>query len=126
MTTPCKNPNPINFYSRRIPVTSKLSPADLEVVQPKATAAGKTLSTYLRDSALGSTVQASAVIPAVNQEQWRELSKAAANLNQLTHRCHTGEDYPASARAQATLDELSQVLSQIRSTLIGGKAGGVN
>ena len=107
-------------------MTSKLSPADLEAVQPKATAAGKTLSTYLRDAALGSTVQASSVIPSICQDQWRELSKAASNLNQLAHRCHTGGDHPGSARAQATLDELSQLLSQVRSALLGGEAGGVN
>lgn len=113
-----------NRFSRRIPITSKFSPADLEAVQPKATAAGKTLNTYLRDSALGSTVQTSAKIPAINAEQWRELSKATANLNQLAHRCHVGQEHPGSRQAQTTLDTLTQTLAQVRAALLGDIDGG--
>lgn len=113
-----------NRHSRRIPITSKFSPADLEAVQPKATAAGKTLSTYLRDSALSSTVQTSIKIPAINAEQWRELSKVTANLNQLAHRCHIGQEHPGSRQAQATLDALTQTLAEVRTALLGGSDGG--
>lgn len=119
------NINGGNRFSRRIPITSKFSPADLEAVQPKAKAAGKTLSTYLRDSALDSTVQPRATIPAINAEQWRELSKATANLNQLVHRCHIGQEHPASRQAQVTLDALIQTLAQIRAALLGERQGGV-
>lgn len=119
------NINGGNRFSRCIPITSKFSPADLEAVQPKATAAGKTLSTYLRDSALSSTVQPTATIPAINAEQWRELSKATANLNQLAHRCHIGQEHPGSRQAQATLDALTKTLAQIRAALLGECQGGV-
>lgn len=113
-----------NRFSRRIPVTTKFSSADLETVLSKAKAAGKTLSAYLRDSALSSTVQTSAKIPPINSEQWRELSKVAANLNQLAHRCNTGHEHPDSRQARATLDALLKILAQIRAALLGGSDGG--
>lgn len=119
------NTKPANRFSRRIAITSKFSPADLEAVAPKATAAGKTLSTYLRDSALSSKVQSHTPIPAICQEQWRELSKVTSNLNQLAHRCNVGQEHPASPQAQATLDALTQILAQVRAALLGDNEGGV-
>lgn len=109
--------------SRTIPVTCKLSPADLAVLEPKASKAGKTMSSFLREAGLSSTVQPVTVLPTVNRDQWRELSKVAANLNQLAHHCNLGMDDPRTDKALALMETMQGQLAEVRSSLLGHKKG---
>lgn len=122
-TAPRTLPAPPSHDSRTIPVTCKLSPADLMVLEPKAKSVGKTMSSFLREAGLGSTVQAVTVLPTINRDQWRELSRSAANLNQLAHHCHLGTDDPRTEKALALLDTMQTQLADIRSALLGKTKG---
>ncbi|MBC2594868.1 plasmid mobilization relaxosome protein MobC [Ruficoccus amylovorans] len=122
--TPKKSRRTDPDTARNIPVTCKLSAADLAVISRKSAAAGKTHSTFLRDAALASHVQVSPAIPTINGDQWWALSKVASNLNQLTHICHISEASPNSGRVLETLDELRQQLASIRADLIRQEKGG--
>ncbi len=110
--------------ARNIPITCKLSAADLAVISRKATAAGKTHSTFLRDAALASHVQVSPAIPAINRDQWRELSKVASNLNQLTHLCHIDGIGSRAVGVLALLERLRPQLADIRADLLRQEKGG--
>lgn len=65
---------------------------------------------YLRAAALGKLPP---TIPPLNQTAWIELSRSAANLNQIAHRLNTGETVP--------LDDVRAALDAFRRDLIGAK-----
>ena len=67
---------------------------------------------YLRNAALN---RLPVVVPEINREAWLELSKAAANLNQIAHHLNTGGD-PDFAAASAAL-------ADFRCRLIGANGG---
>jgi hypothetical protein len=50
-------------------------------------------------------------VPPINREAWRELARAAANLNQLAYACHIGEELD--------LATLRSALSEFRRALLG-------
>ena len=71
-------------------------------------------SAYLRAAGLDAWPPRPVVVPEVNLEAWRELARAAGNINQLMERIHVGQQ-PAAA-------EISGLLAAFRAALVG--AGG--
>ncbi len=89
-------------------VSVRLSAAELEQLEAKRGALQR--GEWLRVAALD---RLPPTIPAVNREAWVELSRAAANLNQLAHRANMGES-----------PELGEVLAELkafRAALIGAR-----
>jgi len=86
-------------------VNSRLTDAELAHVD--AHRGGVSRGEWLRRAAFG---HAPRTIPAINREAWTELSRAAANLNQLARLSHTFTDVNV-------LDELKK----FRAALIGAR-----
>jgi uncharacterized protein (DUF1778 family) len=105
--------------SRILPITCKVSSKDLSAIQAKASVAGKTLSRFMRDSALNSEVTPTQNIPAINEEQWQQLSRVASNLNQLTFLCHTQEKTPLSKEVISDIAATRNLLHEVREALLG-------
>lgn len=63
---------------------------------------------YLRAAALH---RPPPTVPEVNREQWAELARTAANLNQIAHRLNAGDALP--------LAEVRAALEAFRRSLIG-------
>lgn len=51
-------------------------------------------------------------IPAINQDAWIELSRAAGNLNQVSRKLNSGDEVDVA--------ELRQILADFRLKLLGG------
>jgi hypothetical protein len=64
---------------------------------------------YLRNAALGTLPNKK--VPDLNRAAWRELSRAAANLNQIAHHLNSGGD--------ANHAEIMAALAEFRRSLIG-------
>lgn len=106
-------------YSRTLPLTCKVSSNDLDKIQAKVKETGKSLSQFLRDSALCAKVVPAQAIPGINEDQWQELSRVASNLNQLTFLCHTQEQTPLSKEVISSLAETGNILHEVRQALLG-------
>ena len=76
---------------------------------------GRSRGRYIRDAVLKDLPPS---VPELNREAWLELSKAAANLNQIAHHLNTGGD-PDFAAASAAL-------ADFRCRLIGANGGWSN
>lgn len=115
--------------SRIHAITCKVSSKDLAKIESKIRQSGKSRSSFMRESALASTVIPAMPVPKINQEQWGELSRVASNLNQLTYLCHTRKEHPFSDKVISQIAETRKLLHEVRQTLIGesipgGKDGG--
>lgn len=86
-------------------------------IEDRARTAGVSKSSFLRQAALAAKVQPPLVIPAVNEEQWRELARLAGNCNQMAAKLNQGA--PIDAQALGILDEIRRLLSSVRGKLIG-------
>jgi hypothetical protein len=67
----------------------RVSPADFDILEAKAKAMGMYPAQYLREAALTRRLP-SPPVPAVNIEQYAELARLAANLNQLAKHANAG------------------------------------
>ena len=103
--------------SRLLTVSTKVSLADLAVLEEKATLAGLTKSSYVRQAAVAGQVQPRTVIPEINRQDWGELGRLANNVNQIATRLNRGETI--DAKDFAVLAEISRVLGQIRAAILG-------
>lgn len=56
------------------------------------------------------------VVPEINQEKWRELARAAANLNQISRSLHLCNDINTEE-----LDQIRKDLMGFRTALLGAK-----
>lgn len=59
--------------------------AELSAIEEKAHAAGLSVSTFIREAAIGKKI---AAIPTVNAQHWGELARLAGNINQLAKRAN--------------------------------------
>lgn len=66
---------------------------------------------YIRMAAMGKLPRAAP--PAINQQSYNELARAAANLNQLSKRANAGH--------VVEINELTEALSEFRISLLGAK-----
>lgn len=71
---------------------------------------------YLREAAFS---RLPSTIPEVNLEAWALLSRAAANLNQISHRLNL---YEGGAGLLPHISELREILGEFRCELIGAKS----
>ena len=69
--------------SRLLTVSTKVSLADLVALEEKATLAGLTMSSYVRQAAVAGQIQPRTVIPEINRQDWGELGRLANNINQI-------------------------------------------
>ena len=99
---------PEKVRGRRVSVY--LSDAERELLTDRAQEVGLRLPVYIRDAALD---RLPPMIPALNQEAWVSLSRAAGNLNQIARAVRGGEAAQAS--------EVRAALNEFRAALIGGQ-----
>lgn len=91
-----------------------LTDAERATIRDKATAAGLSVSAFIRRAALGQRCNA---VPAIAADQWAKLGRMAANLNQIAKHLNEGE--PFSAADAISIDELRFHLADIRMALTG-------
>jgi hypothetical protein len=103
--------------SRLLTVSTKVSLADLAALEEKASQAGLTMSSYVRQAAVSGQVQPKMIIPTINRQDWGELGRLAGNINQIATRLHQGGAIGASDLA--ALAEIRKFLGQVRAALIG-------
>lgn len=100
--------------SRHNQLTLSLSNAELALLKARAFESKSRLSIYIREAALNSAPK---IVPEFNQKAWIELSKSAANLNQIAR--HLNES--SKANDEITINDLRKVqlaLLDFRSSLI--------
>ena len=110
-------PKKVEKHSRQVSV--RLTEAQFQALRTRAV--GSSVSAYIRSAALSGNRQAIR-IPALNRDAWIELSRTAANLNQLTHHANQGHWGTLDELAGA-LSALSRKLDRVRHALIGGHHG---
>lgn len=96
-------------------VNARLSPAELEELKAKANEMGMTPAQWLRVGSLSRRLP-SPPVSAVNREQYSELSRLAANLNQLTRLANSGQSVVLSS---VLVTELIGEVRRLRMSLIG-------
>ena len=75
---------------RGITIGVRVSPHELAVLQSKAAFMGLTPAQWLRAAAIARRLPP-APVPAINREQYGELARLSANLNQLAWHANRGE-----------------------------------
>lgn len=106
-------PAPLDASVKRVHTVSvRLNDDELALLDSRREGVQMQRGEYLRAAALHRLPH---VVPAVNREQWAELSRLAANLNQLTRLMHQGGMTAVSALAA----DVSDTLVILRRLLIG-------
>ena len=97
----------------------RVSPAEFDVLEEKAKSMGMYPAQYLREAALTRRLP-SPPVPAINIEQYAELARLAANLNQLAKHANAG-------RMVSVNDELlrstTAEVQRLRQALLGSSGG---
>lgn len=93
----------------------RVSPSEYETIKAKAEQMGMTPAQWLRDAAIKRRLP-SPPVPAINREQYAELARLAANLNQLTRLANEGRSVTV---ADALLQRVANEVGQLRLALIG-------
>lgn len=95
----------------------RVSAEEYAALRAKAEQMGMTPAQWLREGALSRRLP-SPPVPAINREQYAELARLAANLNQLTRLANEGQPVVI---AEALLQRLSAEVSRLRLALLGVK-----
>ena len=93
----------------------RVSEAEYAALRTKAEAMAMTPAQWLREAALSRRLPAPPVA-AINGEQYEELGRLAANLNQLTRLAHVNQEVVV---AEALLRKLSGEVTRLRFALVG-------
>jgi len=109
--------SPLPPTKKNVTLSTKIGIDDAAALKERASQAGVTVSTFLREAALTGQVQPHTPIPQINQDQWADLARIGGNLNQIATHLHGGG--PVDARVSAAIDECRAVLSTVRAALIG-------
>lgn len=96
----------------------RVSPAELQALQAKAQQMSMTPAHWLREAALSRRLP-SPPVPPINREQYAELARLSANLNQLTKLANSGQSVIV---ADPLLQRLASEVGRLRLALLG--AGG--
>ena len=96
----------------------RVSAEEYAALRAKAAQMGMTPAQWLREAALSRRLP-SPPVPAINREQYAELARLSANLNQLAHAANIGQNVAVN---DALLQRLAGEVSRLRLALIG--AGG--
>ena len=97
----------------------RVSAAEYDALRAKSSAMAMTPAQWLREAALTRRLPAPPVA-AINREQYAELARFAANLNQLTRLANEGERVTV---ATDLLAKLKAEVSRLRLDLVGAAAG---
>lgn len=108
--------NPADVRATTIGV--RVAPAEYDALKNKAEQMGMTPAHWLREAALSRRLP-SPPVPPINREQYAELARLAANLNQLTRLANEGRSVTV---ADTLLQQLAGEVGRLRLALIG--AGG--
>lgn len=110
-------PRPVvDDLDRRQPFSGlRLSPRELNSIRDRAAEAGLSVSEFIRQSALSTTVRAA---PAISIRQWSELAPLASNLNQIAHRLNAGEQDRLTYADRQIVVALDELLRKIRLRLL--------
>jgi hypothetical protein len=103
---------------RDVTIGVRVAPAELAALTAKAEHMSMTPAQWLREAALSRRLP-SPPVPAINREQYAELARLSANLNQLTKLANIGQ--PVTV-ADALLQRLTGEVGRLRLALLG--AGG--
>ena len=98
----------------------RVSADEYAALRAKAEQMGMTPAQWLREAALSRRLP-SPPVPAINREQYAELARLSANLNQLARLTHSGEPVTVTV-ADALLQRLAGEVGRLRLALLG--AGG--
>ena len=93
----------------------RVSADEYAALRSKAEQMGMTPAQWLREAALSRRLP-SPPVPPINREQYAELARLSANLNQLARLAHSGE--PVTV-ADALLQRLAAEVGQLRLALLG-------
>ena len=103
---------------RGVTIGVRVSPPELTALQARAKQMGMTPAHWLREAALSRRLP-SPPVPPINREQYAELARLSANLNQLAKLANSGQ--PVTV-ADALLQRLAAEVGRLRLVLLG--AGG--
>ena len=101
---------PDQLRSKRLSVY--VTEAELAAIEKKAASVGMPAPAFLREAGLD---RLPPVIPAINQEAWADLARAAANLNQII------KMFRLEGINKEKVTELNTTLAEFRKNLIGVK-----
>ena len=104
---------------RAITIGVRVSSTERDTLHAKAEQMGMTLAHWLRDAALSRRLP-SPPVPAINLDQYAELARLAANLNQLARAANEGRPVTVDA---ALLQRLAGEVGRLRLALIGAGGG---
>jgi len=108
---------PVDDLDRRRPFSGlRLSARELNSIRDRAAEAGLNVSSFIRQSALSSTVRAS---PVISIRQWSALAPLAANLNQIARHLNARRQDHVSAADREAIAGLDDLLREIRLRLLG-------
>lgn len=93
----------------------RVSPAEYDALRAKAEQMSMTPAQWLRDAALTRRLPTPPV-PAVNREQYAELARLAANLNQLNRKANQGQ---AVTVPDDLLTQMIEETKRLRLALLG-------
>jgi hypothetical protein len=93
----------------------RVSAEEYAALRAKAEQMGMTPAQWLREAALSRRLP-SPPVPAVNREQYAELARLSANLNQLTRLANSGQPVVV---ADGLLHRLAEEVSTLRLALLG-------
>lgn len=97
----------------------RVSAEEYAALRAKAAQMGMTPAQWLREAALSRRLP-SPPVPAINREQYAELARLSANLNQLAHAANIGQNVAVN---DALLQRLAGEVSRLRLALIGAGGG---
>ena len=103
---------------RAVTIGVRVSPSELVALQAKAEQMSMTPAHWLREAALSRRLPFPPV-PPINREQYTELARLSANLNQLTKLANSGQSVIV---ADPLLQRLASEVGRLRLALLG--AGG--
>lgn len=97
-------------------IGTRFTPREESLLRARAQTLGIPVSELLRQTALGRAVTPRTAPSAIAAEQWVELGRLAANLNQLQRAINRGQ---AEGVPAALVEELRRMLHDVRQTLVG-------
>lgn len=103
---------------RCIRIQPSFTVAEMDEVEQRAEALGVDVAEWLRIAALGATVKS---VPSVNRVAYAELSRLAANLNQLAARANS-TGVMDEAEVISTAKATHAAVQSLRAELLGGAA----
>lgn len=97
----------------------RVSVEEYAALRAKAEQMGMTPAQWLREAALSRRLP-SPPVPPINREQYAELARLAANLNQLAHGANIGQNVAVN---DALLQRVAGEVSRLRLALLGVGGG---